>query len=89
MVYNEKSRISTNKHIRNNWVSKYKEYYHNKTMEWRENHLEEYRESSRVYMNKRNAYIRECKRLRNILFDYDEIIDDYGVLPPYATNKKG
>lgn len=69
MVYNENTRVSINKYIRNNWESKYKEYYYNKTKEWRENHKEEYKESMRIYMNKRYAYTRECKIFMKILVD--------------------
>jgi hypothetical protein len=70
MVYNDNIRKSINKHIRANWDTKYKQYYHDKTMEWRENHPDEYRELMRVYMNKRYAYTKQCKILMNISPDY-------------------
>jgi hypothetical protein len=70
MVYNENIRMSINKHIRANWETKYKQYYHDKTMEWRENHKEEYKANMRNYMNKRYAYTSECKKFMKISVDY-------------------
>lgn len=69
MVYNENTRISINKHIRNNWETKYKQYYHDKTMQWRLDHPEEYKNMMRIYMNKRYAYTKECKKFMKILID--------------------
>ena len=70
MVYNDNIRMSINNHIRANWETKYKQYYKDKTMEWRVKHPEEYREMMRIYMNKRYAYNKQCKKLLNISPDY-------------------
>lgn len=69
MVYNEHVKKIINKHIKNNWDEKYKEYYTNKTKIWRELNKDYYNDIMRKAMNKRNLYIRECKKFRNILLD--------------------
>jgi hypothetical protein len=70
MVYNDNIRMSINKHIRANWETKYKQYYHDKNMEWRENNPEGYKAYMRGYMNKRYAFTSECKKLMKIPSDY-------------------
>jgi len=67
MVYNEQQKQYHYKYLRANWEEKYKEYYQNKTYEWRENNPEEYKRYMRNLMNKRNAYKREVQKFMNIL----------------------
>lgn len=65
-MVSESAKKATRRYITDNWDNKYKEYYHNASMEWRDANKEKYNQYLKQYMTNRYAFTKEVNRLKNI-----------------------